>query len=132
MVTQSGPLSGATLYPVTPTPASGPADASIVPVRVQAGALSALGYCVPWGKLSDLGAAEARVSVWRRSSHGAAVRVSGLRVTDPALAAVGEVYLAPSSGRTVLPDGQYLISVPAGTGGAPAWFSFAFSSTGVR
>jgi hypothetical protein len=131
---QSGPLRSYSLLPVTPVVATGPTDDRIVPHAFHAGELFAIGYCVPVSADSNVATAEARVLIWQQVPGGRFNALHDLRVLDPGLASIGEVYLGAGSTShpTSWPDGRYVFEAQgAGPGGAAGWFALAFSSSGV-
>jgi hypothetical protein len=131
---QSGQLWSSGLLPVTPVLASGPRDPAIVAQPFRAGQLFAIGYCVPLSAGTDAAAAEARVTIWQQLPGGRPRVLRNLRVLDPGLASIGEVYLGAGSASHPLswPDGRYVFEAQgAGPGGVSGWFALAFSSSGL-
>jgi len=130
-IERSGPVHSRGLLPVTPVAAAGPYDSSIEAHPFHAEELIALGYCLPVVDHPDPLAAEARVTVWRRSPAGPTAALRNLPVLDTALAGIGEVYLAPAPAlhATTWPDGTYVFEVPgAMAGGRAGWFALDFSA----
>ena len=129
----SGPLWSHSLLPVTPVAASGPGDATIVAQPFHAGQLYAIGYCVPLAAVADV-AAQDRITVWEQLPGGRPKALHDLRVLDPGLASIGEVYLGAGSASQPVswPDGRYVFEAQgAGPGGIEGWFALAFSSSSV-
>lgn len=142
-VERSGPLEGRSLLPVTLVAAAGPADPRIVPQIVRAGALLALGYCLPTEIHADVTSTERDVQIWQAVVDGGPIPLADAEVADLALAAVGEVYLTPGTSSSrgenaavrappTWPEGRYVFEMPADQpGGVPGWFAFEFSATAV-
>ena len=129
----SGPLWSHSLLPVTPVAASGPADAAIVAQSFHAGQLFAIGYCAPlsFGTYAET---HDRVTVWQQVPGGRVTALHDLRVLDPGLASIGEVYLGAgtASQPASWPDGRYVFEAPgAGPGGSVGWFALVFSSSSL-
>jgi hypothetical protein len=130
-IERSGTIHSRGLLPVTPVAAAGPSDSAIEAHPFHAEQLIALGYCLPVVNHPDPLATEARVTVWRRPPAGPAAALRNLPVVDPALAGIGEVYLAPAPAlhATTWPDGTYVFEVPgAMAGGKAGWFALDFSA----
>jgi hypothetical protein len=130
-IERSGPVHSRGLLPVTPVAATGPSDSAIQAHPFHAEQLIALGYCLPVVNHPDPLATEARVTIWRRSPAGPAAALRNLPVLDPALAGIGEVYLAPAPAlhATTWPDGTYVFEVPgAMADGKAGWFALDFSA----
>jgi hypothetical protein len=94
--------------------------------------VEAIGYCTPG--VDDVTRSESvmDVSLWRRARSGALVMVENAGVLDPALAAVGEVYLSPPPSLAVAgawPAGEYFFEIrkhgtsPAANDGGSSWFA---------
>jgi hypothetical protein len=108
-----------TVWPAAPSfVATDSADAA---VRVFGPGVQGIGYCAPGDEIDARAAEAARVSLWRRDASGAIVPVDGARVIDHALAAQGEVYLAPPTPLAAngeWPAGEYFFAISQGSGAA--------------
>jgi hypothetical protein len=129
----TGPLWSHSLLPVTPVAASGPGDSAIVPQPFHAGQLYAIGYCVPLSADREI-AAQDRITIWQQLPGGRLTVLHDLRVLDPGLASIGEVYFGAGSALQPVswPDGRYVFEAQgAGPRGIEGWFALAFSSSSL-
>jgi hypothetical protein len=106
-----GSLAVRTVWPAAPSFVATDSDNT---VRVHGPGVQGIGYCAPGDELAARAAEAARVSLWRRDPNGKLVVVDGPRVIDQALAAQGEVYLAPPAPLATdgaWPAGDYFFAI---------------------
>ena len=121
-----GTLAVRTVWPAAPLfVATDPAGVDTV--HVYGDNVEGIGFCAPGDKRATREARAATVSLWRRDARGALVPVDGARVIDHALAAVGEVYLAPPTPLATdgeWPVGDYFFEISSGrAGSASTWLA---------
>ena len=117
-------------WPATPEPR--PSARRAATPTLPATGVEAIGYCTPGVDQLTRSEYVADVSLWRRARSGALVIVDSAGVLDPALAAVGEVYLTPPPSLAVAgtwPPGEYFFEVrkrgtsSATNDGTSSWFA---------
>jgi hypothetical protein len=109
---QTPSLKVRTAWPVTTEPLPTPSDAQ-TPTVFGSG-VEAIGFCTPGFDPLTRSQYVADVSLWRRTSTGTVVLVSGTKVLDAELASQGEVYLTPPASigaDGTWPPGDYYFEV---------------------
>ena len=115
------------MYAVSPSNSSGPADRTVALTRHYAGALRALGLCVPGAEAAvatlDLG----RVVVWQVHADGTFRAIDHPVVVDEPLYAAGEAYWAPPAGESdTWPAGRYVFEIRPAVAGPSRWLGIEF------
>jgi hypothetical protein len=96
--------------------------------RLWAGRVNGIGFCTPGGTVAERVGRVPEVSIWTPAPGGLRP-ITGSSVLDAPLAAIGEVYLAPSPAFAPdgsWPAGEYLFRVSAQTDRATqaqSWFA---------
>jgi hypothetical protein len=125
-IQDQGSLAVRTVWPAAPlfiaTDPTGKAT-----VRIYGNDVEGIGFCAPGDEAATREARAASVSLWRRDTTGVLVPVDGARVIDHALAATGEVYLAPPTPLATdgeWPVGDYYFEIdPGRAGSASTWLA---------
>jgi hypothetical protein len=124
-----GAVAVRTVWPAAPSFSD--SDKNVV--RIYGPGVQAIGYCAPGLELSARAAQTSRVSLYRREASGELVLVDGTRIIDHALAAQGEVYLAPPTPLAAdgdWPAGDYYFAISQGDNGAESWTYLGLEVTG--
>lgn len=121
-----------TMYAAYPAFSNGPSDRSLALSHLYAGALRAVGVCVPRAEDNAVAAELSRVVLWQISDDGAVRQIRNPLVIDRPLYLAGEAYWAPPSGEgNTWPEGRYVFEIETNDGGPSRWMGVEYVRVGV-
>jgi hypothetical protein len=116
-----------TMYAANPDFSNGPTDASLPLSHLYAGALRAVGVCVPRDDDSVVAAELSRVVLWQVSPDGSVREVRNAQVIDRPLFLAGEAYWAPPADESASwPVGRYIFEIRPNDGGQSRWMGVEY------